>query len=391
MNEMKKIIFSLTLLLSAYAQAQIVSDKSNEILLNFTAEQKNTSLPTIFWISPRLEFTNTQESRIQIKASVSSSIPLKKVHIAMKKSKEGSSLGTRMADMDDPYNVNIDLSLLVSSGENWIEIIAENEDGGMVRDFRNIRVGMDAIGSAVMADRKDYALLFAINKFDNWNDLVNPIPDAEAIADELRVRYGFEVEIVRNSEQDEVMTKLREYAQRKYKPQDQLFIFFAGHGVYDEVFGEGFLVARNSVRNDVSKNTYISHNRIRSNIDNIPCQHIFLTMDACFGGTFDPVLAASRAAYYEVSNNQEYLVKKLSKKTRKYLTSGSKEYVPDGIPGHHSPFAANFLEALKSNGGEDRILILDEIKLYMERLRTTPRFGSFGTDENGSDFVFVAP
>ena len=79
-----------------------------------------------------------------------------------------------------------------------------------------------------------------------------------------------------------------------------------------------------------------------------------------------------------------------SKKTRKYLTSGSKEYVSDGVAGGHSPFARNMLEALKSNGGEDRILILDEIKAYMERLKSTPRFGSFGTDENGSDFVFIA-
>jgi len=48
------------------------------------------------------------------------------------------------------------------------------------------------------------------------------------------------------------------------------------------------------------------------------------------------------------------------------------------------------LEALKTQGGPDRILILDEIKMNMERLPTTPRFGEFGSNENGSDFVFVA-
>ena len=186
------------------------------------------------------------------------------------------------------------------------------------------------------------------------------------------------------------MTKLREYAQINYKPQDQLLIFFAGHGQYDDVFGEGFLVAKNSLRNDVSKNSYISHNRIRSNINNIPCGHIFLSMDVCFGGTFDPLLASSRSAAYEETNDKEYLVRKLSKKTRKYLTSGSKEYVSDGVAGSHSPFARNFIEALKSNGGEDRILILDEIKSYMERLKSTPRFGEFGSNENGSDFVFIS-
>lgn len=387
---MKKLLTLFVMLLAFGVQAQIVSDKTNEIVLKFDDPEFETSLPTINWILPRLEYTNSQENRIQVKAHVTSSVPLKKVLLSIKKTKTGGTLGARTADMDDEFTVNIDLSMRVAEGDNWIEILAENEDGGIVKEYRSVRVGMDAIADAVMADRKDYALLFGTNKYDNWNDLTNPIYDVDAIAEELKSRYGFEVEIVRDAEQNLVMTKIREYAQRKYKPQDQLLIFFAGHGVYDEVFGEGFLVARNSIRNDVSKNTYISHNRIRSNINNIPCEHIFLAMDVCFGGTFDPILAASRASYYEETNDQEYLVKKLSKKTRKYLTSGSKEYVPDGIPGHHSPFAANFLEALKTNGGPDRILILDEIKSSMERLKTTPRFGGFGNDENGSDFVFVA-
>jgi len=66
-----------------------------------------------------------------------------------------------------------------------------------------------------------------------------------------------------NANQDEVMVKLREYAQRTYKPQNQLMVFFAGHGHYDDVYGEGYVVARNSLANDEGKNTYISHNRIR--------------------------------------------------------------------------------------------------------------------------------
>jgi hypothetical protein len=388
---MMRTIFTLAATILAFASAaQIVSDKTNTVVLDFTGESINTSLPSIEWVYPSLEYTNTQEKRVSLKAEITSSIPLESVVLVIRQGKDGKKLGTRAADMDDKFNVSIDLALNLFDGENWIEIEARNQEGGVVKDHRSIRVGMDAISDAVMIDRKDYALLFATNRYDNWNDLYNPIFDAEAIAKELEERYGFIVEIVKDNDQDEVMTKLREYGQRKYKPQDQLFIFFAGHGVYDEVFGEGFVVAKNSLKNDVSKNSYISHNRIRSNINNIPCEHIFLTMDVCFGGTFDAQLASSRSAVYEAIDDREYLVKKLSKKTRKYLTSGGKEYVSDGIRGQHSPFARNFLEALKTNGKEDRILILDEIKLYMERLQTTPRFGSFGSDEKGSDFVFVA-
>jgi hypothetical protein len=282
----------------------------------------------------------------------------------------------------------IERNIYLIKGENFVEIEVENLDGGKVVESRCVLVGMDAITDAVAIDRKDYAILFATDKYDNWNDLVNPVFDANAIAAELSERYGFETEVVENVDQEEVFVKLRQYAQRNYKPQDQLFVFFAGHGHYDEVYGEGYLVARNSLVKDEAKTTYISYNRIRNNINNIPSNHIFMVMDACFGGTFDPVLAGTRSVYEE-DNTNEYLVKKLSKKTRKYLTSGSKEYVSDGVSGHHSPFTVKLLEALKSNGGDDRILVLDELKLYMEHLSTTPRFGSFGEDEQGSDFVFV--
>lgn len=371
-------------------KAQIFSDQSNEIEIDLTRGDLNTSVPFIKWIYPSIEYTNTQEKKAKLQAKVTSSVPMVKVILSISKGENGRKIGSRAADMDDQFNVNIDLTMNLIDGVNWIEIEAETVDGAIVRSSRSISVGLDAVSNAVMIDRKDYALLFATNKYDNWSDLYNPIFDADAIAKELEERYGFEVEIVKDNTQNDVMTKLREYAQRKYKPQDQLFIFFAGHGVYDEVFGEGFLVATNSLKRDVSKNSYISHNRIRSNINNIPCDHIFLAMDACFGGTFDPVLASSRSALYEEIDDREYLVKKLSKKTRKYLTSGGKEYVSDGIRGQHSPFARYFIEALKSNGGEDRILVLNEVNLYMERLQTTPRFGEFGIDEKGSDFVFVA-
>lgn len=369
--------------------AQIISDQSNEIDIDLNNEGMDTSVPFIEWIHPKIEYTNTQEKRVKLEAKVTSSVPLEKVVLTISKGEKGQKIGSRAADMDDKFNVRIDLNMNLIDGVNWIQIEAVTSEGATVRSSRSISVGLDAVSNAVMIDRKDYALLFATNKYDNWNDLYNPIFDADAIAKELEARYGFIVEVVKDNTQNDVMTKLREYAQRKYKPQDQLFIFFAGHGVYDEVFGEGFLVASNSLKRDVSKNSYISHNRIRSNINNIPCDHIFLAMDACFGGTFDPVLASTRALYDEI-DDREYLVKKLSLKTRKYLTSGGKEYVSDGIRGQHSPFAKYLIEALKSNGGEDRILVLNEINLYMERLQTTPRFGEFGIDENGSDFVFVA-
>lgn len=370
--------------------SQIVSDRTNSIDLIFSKPIAATILPEIMWEFPSLEFTSSKENRISIKADVVSIVPLKRVSIGITRSLNSEPTAYRDIELKSTTYTKVEKNnIYLPNGQSYVVVRAENEDGGVVTDYRSIIVGMDALKDAISIDRKDYALLFATDQYDNWNDLVNPIYDATAIAKELEDRYGFEVKIVENADQDEVMVTLREYAQLKYKPQDQLFVFFAGHGQFDEVVGEGYVVARNSRKRDVSKNSYISHNRLRNNINNIPCDHIALVMDVCFGGTFDPLLASSRDIYDEIDNN-EYIAKKLSMKTRKFLTSGGKVYVSDGVRGNHSPFAARFLEALKSNGGEDRLLTFSEVNLSMQKLHTTPRFGSFGGDEAGSEFLFIA-
>ncbi len=367
---------------------QRASDRTNKIRLDFSKPVNATKLPAIKWELPSLEYTNSEESRVEIKANVTSSVPLKKITLSLLRDLDGEATSELDIPIESSVFTAISKNMFLIDGQNYIQISAENEEGGFILETRSIIVGMDAIADAISIDRKDYAILFATDQYDNWTDLVNPIYDARSIARELEERYGFEVRIVENANQNEVFTTLREYAQINYKPQDQLFIFFAGHGQYDEVFGEGYVVARNSLSNDPSKTSYISHNRLRNNIDNINCEHIALIMDVCFGGTFDPVLAGSRNVYEDIDKN-DFIVKKLSMRTRKFLTSGGKEYVSDGIKGSHSPFTVRLLEALKSNGGEDRILTLSELNLSMQKLKTTPRFGSFGSDEANSEFLFI--
>jgi hypothetical protein len=172
---------------------------------------------------------------------------------------------------------------------------------------------------------------------------------------------------------------------------DQVFIFFAGHGQFDQTFGEGFVVTKESQLNDEAKTTYLSHNRLRSIVNNIPCEHILLAMDVCFGGTFDQAIAhrGLDEEVYKEASQAEMVTRKLSYKTRRYLTSGGKEYVPDGRPGMNSPFARKFLEALRSRGGKDMILSMGEINTYVETLKPQPRAGEFGDNAPGSDFIFV--
>ena len=250
--------------------------------------------------------------------------------------------------------------------------------------------------------RNDYALLFGVNSyehFDPWHKLNNPIPDAEAIGDELKNRYGFAVEVINDPSRDDILTKINEYARKQYNDNDQLLIFFAGHGYYEERnnIGMGYLVAGDTLPPDADrgKSSYISHGDLRERIENIGCEHIFLMIDACFSGTFDPLVAQFNRARggNKISNNtskREFIKQTLAYKTRWYLTSGGKEYVSDGPPNQHSPFTRRVLDALRSTGGgRHGILTLEDIGRYVERATPQPRAGEFGTNAPGSNFLFI--
>ena len=169
-----------------------------------------------------------------------------------------------------------------------------------------------------------------------------------------------------------------------------MLIFIAGHGEYDDVFKEGYIVTKDSKKNDEVKDSFIPHSNLRTIITHIPCRHILLVMDVCFGGTFDQSVALSRGAEEtEEEDKAKFIRRKLQYSTRRYLTSGGKEYVPDGRPGQHSPFARKYLEALRSYGGKDGILTFGELYSFVEKANPGPRTGEFGNNEPGSDFLFL--
>jgi len=87
----------------------------------------------------------------------------------------------------------------------------------------------------------------------------------------------------------------------------------------------------------------------------------------------------------------EFINQKLKLKTRMFLTSGQKEYVSDGKKGKHSPFASKFVEALRSYGGNNKMLSASSVFYsYMLGMKPQPHFGTFGDNDPGSEFFFVA-
>ena len=237
---------------------------------------------------------------------------------------------------------------------------------------------------------KDYALLLAVDDYEHWTQLQKPVSDAETIQRDLETLYGFQTRLIKNPTQADILKAIREYAEMDYSDDDQLFIFFAGHGHFDETFEVGYLVARDTQlpSEDVAMLSYVSHSVIRDIIDAMNCKHIFLVLDTCYSGTFDRLIAM-RGRAEDISQRRltEADINRIFQyTTRWYLTSGGKEIVYD-----ESPFVHQFLEALRSKGGIDNTLTIDEILSYVKKLvKPKPRSSGFGSDEPGSDFLFFA-
>ena len=241
------------------------------------------------------------------------------------------------------------------------------------------------------------ALLVGVDLYEHHPNLANPVSDVDAIEAELRDVYNVRVTTLRNPTRREFLMSLYARAGQAYERNDQLLVYFAGHGWFDERLRRGFLALSDSepLAEDHLRDTLVSHEDVRTILERLDCEHVLLVLDSCFSGTVDPTVAmapATRAltARSGVISTAEYLERKLAFRTRRYITAGRNEYVPDGRPGAHSPFSRQFLEALRSYGGADSVLTLEEIQAYLERVDPQPRAGELIGNEPGSSFVLVA-
>lgn len=362
---------------------QEIKGESNKVYLDLNS---TTGKPIIVWTWPDQVSSEVSNSQVTIKAGIRSDKKIKQIEIYLNGTVPGNDRGIGIAPATN-FDYTIEKQLTLSAGSNEIKISAENELGLVTTESRIINFAAPAY-----AERTDYALIIATNNYSEWSNLTNPVFDATTIANELKENYGYKVDLVLNPTKSELLRKLREYNGMNFLPNDQLFIFIAGHGKFDDLIKDGYLVCKDSKKIDDTHESYLPFSYLRTAIDNNPSRHVFLVMDACFGGTFDQAIAkrGEEDNMYTEITQTEYINKKLKYKTRLYLTSGAKEYVPDGRAGKHSPFASKLIEALRGYGGKNKVLTSQQVFWYVERVKPEPKFGTFGDNEPGSEFVFVA-
>ncbi|HUU27998.1 MAG TPA: caspase family protein [archaeon] len=284
--------------------------------------------------------------------------------------------------------VRFSLEAPLETGENTI-IIQAMDAAGNSSQLEQPVTSQRKPDFLASLDMSCYALLIGIDDYQYWPDLRFPVSEVQELGRDLERSYGFQVETLVNPDKATLLTIVRGYRDKTFSRNDELMIVLSGHGYFDEDSKTGYFMPRDGKlpKDDPIMNTYINYPELNNILNNLPCEHILVVIDACFAGTFNEVLAmrGEEEASAELPR-EEFILRKLEFKSRMLLSSGGKVKVPE-----RSRFMYRFLEGLRNYGGRDRILTVEELKsTYMDRIDPTPFLMWFGENHPGSSFLFIA-
>lgn len=230
---------------------------------------------------------------------------------------------------------------------------------------------------------KYYALIIGINNYLDGRlvSLDRPVSDAQKFHDLLLAKYTFETEntyLLKDAKRSDIMNALDELSE-KLTDDDNLLIFYAGHGYWDEEKSIGYWLPSDADRYKTAN--WLRNSTIQDYIQSISAKHTLLIADACFsGGIFK-----TRKAFEDAPESIEHLYEL---KSRKGMTSGMLKEVPD-----QSVFI-DYLTKRLDNNTEKYFTSLElfyQLRVpVMNNSKNTPQYGTIqNTGDEGGEFIFI--
>ncbi|OFX36450.1 MAG: hypothetical protein A2X08_14635 [Bacteroidetes bacterium GWA2_32_17] len=250
--------------------------------------------------------------------------------------------------------------------------------------------GLNVSKSKDMVIGKYYALIIGVNKYKGtWTPLQNAVNDAKAIEAMLKIKYKFD-----NFQTlyDEKATRVGiinqlEWLTLNVKEQDNVFIYYSGHGEFKKELNKGFWVPVDATTSSTAN--YISNADLQTYLGGIKSKHTLLVADACFSG--DIFRGNTVSVPFEESEKYYKEVHGLS--SRQAMTSGGLEPVMDGGKDGHSVFAYYFLKTLNENQNKyfDAGQIYNKIKIpVINNSEQSPKLAPVkNTGDEGGQFLFI--
>ncbi|MEZ5073165.1 MAG: caspase family protein [Bacteroidales bacterium] len=233
-----------------------------------------------------------------------------------------------------------------------------------------------------IASARYYALVIAVEKYNDpaITDLDKPVEDASRFLKVIQEEYTFEpdqITFLKNPTKGDIIGTLHNL-RTVVTPSDNLLIYYAGHGYWDEEMQTGYWLPRDARRDNPVD--WLPNTDLTNYLNALKTKHTLLIADACFsGGIFK-----TRSAFNDVMS-----VEKLYRlKSRKALTSGNLTEVPD-----ESAFVKYLIQLLEENNKE--YLTAEDLYLSLRKPveNNSPNVPKYGVIQNvgdeGGDFVFI--
>ncbi|MEZ4776861.1 MAG: caspase family protein [Bacteroidia bacterium] len=226
----------------------------------------------------------------------------------------------------------------ISKEKFYMELVEEPRPAfqpPVATNFANQNAGREQ-NMAMPGKGKNYLLLIGVNEYTYWNRLHNAVKDCSDLSKVLTSYYQFDqanvITLFNEEATRENILETLESLQDVLNKEDNLVIYYAGHGYYDEQASLGYWVPSNARLNKIPD--FIGNSTIHDYLRTINSKHTLLIADACYAGS---LFANTRGVVDE--NNR----------SRWAFTSGDIEKVWDGQPGQNSPFARCLIRILQSN------------------------------------------
>jgi hypothetical protein len=193
-----------------------------------------------------------------------------------------------------------------------------------------------------------HALVIGNDVYEWMPALQTATHDARKVASVLGEQYGFETTLLLNATRYDILSALNEMRER-LTPNDNLLIYYAGHGELDRINQRGNWLPVDAEQNSTAN--WISNTAISDVLNAMNAKQLLVVSDSCYSGTLTRSAQAPLAAAASEAETLERMERMAAQRSRLVLTSGGLEPVSDGAAGSNSVFARSFLEVLQSNVG----------------------------------------
>jgi hypothetical protein len=320
-----------------------------------------------------------------IKGTASASKGIKKI---MVNGKEGNI--KELSPQQYSWQMQADLE----EGENKFVITCTTREGIDICDELILSYKKESL----INEPRNYSLFIGINKYQHWDMLEGAQYDAQCIRKLLKDSFDFSDQYSIELYDDAATYNKIESVFRKLitdlHSNDNLLVYFAGHGALDNQLDEGYLIpveARKCDKDNCDScgctRDYINYSELKKYIEKLKAKHIVVFADACYSGTF--------FQYTTPKISERSMTDEDELRSKWLFCSGRKHVVADKMWGEkNSPFAYYLMKFLKEAPEEGLKVgkLYEELKVNVKKEEDgdqTPIAGPINlTGDEGGQFVF---